>query len=213
MQIDADKTTLVLAGAFNPAILTPQWIGKHALDPPVGENFPVQMLAPIISGGAFQMPRFSFGDLSYSPTYQSVTFYVEDEARAQRVCDVAARILGLLPHTPILGLGINFGFTDSQPSVELLNLLQTRTAIAQALSAEAEVVGRKWTHIVTWGKAVVTMQCSIDNTNVVTTDLNFHYAAQSAADAAAVLQKPNVFADHLAAAKRVSHELAHEDME
>ncbi len=212
MQIVAEKTSIVLAGVFNPAILTPQWIGKHAMDMTVGENFPVQMIAPIPLSGAFPQPRFSFGELSYSPGYQSVTFFIEDEARGQRICDVAARILTLLPHTPVLGVGFNFGFTDSQPSVELLGLLQAGTAIANALEG-AEVVARRWGNVVTWHDALVTIHCEINNANLVNADFNFHYSVQTAEGAAAVLRRDNVFATHITAAKRVSAELANEVME
>jgi hypothetical protein len=202
MQPVPDKTTIVIAGSFNPAILTPSWIGKNVLDPPVVDEFPVYVIAPIM--GAAPPAKFSLSGFTYSPGYQFLTFYTDgmDAAASERVCDVAARILNLLPHTPITGIGFNFGFRDDHPSVQLLRLLAISPTFADALGQGAEVVGRNWLNVASWGAALVTLQTGIRGSDY-SLDLNFHYSSQDARGAEAVLRRQNVYAEHRAAAVRI----------
>jgi len=209
MQAVPEKSTLVLAGAFNPAILTPPWIARNILDRPEGEQFPVQMLAQI--AGFTQLPRFSFDGLSFSPSFQNVTFFLQglDDSACERVCDVASRILRLLPHTPVIGVGFNFGFTTQQPGVGLLRLLAVSTAGADALAEGSEILSRSWVNLVRWQGALVTVQAQISGADTAV-NLNFHYEVQTAAAADQILQRQNVYAAHKVAAEKVVAALNHE---
>ena len=212
MQSVAQKTTVVIAGAFNPSIIIPPWIAKNVLDVPTGQNFPVQVLAPIT--GIAQLPRFTFAGLSFSPSFQNLTFYLEDldDAGCHKVCDAAARILELLPHTPVTGLGFNFGFTENQPSVRLLQLMSVSPAVADAVGQGAETVGRSWANLLNWDKALITVLAEIRGEEA-SLDLNFHYAVQSASEAQEVLKKQAVYAIHRDAAQRVATTLSQEEQE
>jgi hypothetical protein len=202
MQPVPEKSTIVIAGSFNPAILTPAWIGKNVLDPPIVEEFPVYVMATIM--GPAQVPRYSVPGFSYSPGYQNLTFHLEglDATACQRVCEVAARILGLLPHTPTTGIGFNLGFRDDNPSVQLLRLLAVSPSFADALGQGAEVVGRNWLNVASWGSALVTLQTGIRGSEFAL-DLNFHYTVQDARGAESVLREQGVYAKHQAAANRI----------
>jgi hypothetical protein len=196
-----DKTTIVIAGSFNPAILSPQWIGKYVLDPPITDEFPVEVFAPLGPGPA---TRFNAPGLAYSPSFQGITFHLEglDSAARQRVCDMAARILNLLPHTPVTGVGFNFGFRDANPGVEQLRLLSISPTFAEALGDGAEVVGRNWLNLATWGEAFVTVQTGIRGSEF-SLDLNFHHPVKDARGAEAVLAAADVFEKHRAAVDRI----------
>jgi hypothetical protein len=204
-----DRFTIVIAGAFNPAILVPPWIAKNVLTAPLGENFQVQVHTPIT--GIAPLPRFTFGGLSFSPSFQNLTFFLEDSdaAGCERVCDAAARILELLPHTPIAGLGWNFGFTDDHPSVQLLQLLQTSSRVTDALGAGATTVGQSWANRCNWEAALVTALAEMKG-DAVTLDMNFHYAVESAAAAQAILAQQGVYARHQSAAERIAAALTQE---
>jgi hypothetical protein len=200
----SDKATLVVAGSFNPAILVPMWIAKNVVDPPIVQEFPVNMIAQISGIGV--SPKFTFNGLSYSPSFQSLVFYLEglDPRGCQRVCDVSARILELLPHTPVTAIGFNFGFAEDHPSVQLLQLLQASAPFADALGHGAEIVGRNWVNVATWGDALVTLHGQIRGSTAVTLDLNFHYTVQDAAGGVAVMKRKDVYAEHLAVAEKVT---------
>jgi hypothetical protein len=197
-----EKTNIMIAGSFNPAILSPQWIGKYILDPPITGDFPVMVLAPI--NAPVPATRFKAPGLDYSPSFQGVTFFLEDadSAARQRVCDMAARILKLLPHTPVTGVGFNFGFRDANPAVEQLRLLSISPSFTEALGDGAEVVGRNWLNLASWGNALVTLQTGIRGSEF-SVDLNFHYPVKDASGAEAVLGAAAVFEKHRAAADRI----------
>jgi len=198
--LQPDKLTVVLAGSFNPAILTPQWISRHGLQEPVGQNFVVEMATQFGPIGGIQ--RFTFGGISYSPNFNNITFFVgaADAVGRQRTCSAAARMLETLPHTPIQGVGFNFVFLIAEPSQELLQLLRANETLAAALTDGAEVVARGWSNVLRWREAVVTYQTQIDAQQQAMVEVNFHYGVTTAAAAAAVLGDLTAYETHFAAA-------------
>ena len=70
MILQPEKLTVVLAGSFNPAILTPQWISQHGLQEPANQKFAVELMTQFGPIGGIQ--RFSFGGISYSPNLNNV---------------------------------------------------------------------------------------------------------------------------------------------
>lgn len=209
MQLQQEKSTLVIAGSFNPAILVPPWFAKNVLGKPEGENFPVQVQAPLAS--VVQAPRFTFLGISFTPSFQSLTFHLQDldPAASQGVCESAATLLQRLPHTPVLGVGFNFTFLDAAPSAQLLQTFQPREDLPPALGEGAQVVAQSWSNLVSWGNSLVKIKCERKG-NEVTLELNFHYSVKDATSGEAVLRKDNVFALHKDAAQRVAATLGPE---
>ena len=208
-----EKSTIVLAGAFNPAILTPNWVAKNALGYEKDRAFQVQVLAPV--GGAIGVAhRFSFDGISYSPTLQNVMFYLDGKNidECDRAAKVAARILDELPHTPILGVGFNFGFVVKDPSPALLDLLQGSAELAGAFPGGAQVVSRGWSNALTWLDSLVTIQCHFDG-SIVNIDANFHHGVIAATDASLVLKKADSYKAHLNAALAAASALSQQDLE
>ena len=58
MQLVPSETSLVVAGAWNPAILSPTWVLRHGLDRPAGQAEPIQVYVP--AGNRVDL-RFSEG--------------------------------------------------------------------------------------------------------------------------------------------------------
>lgn len=212
MKLNADSLTIVLAGSFNPAILSPQWIATKILGIPEGQEFRVEMLTPVAGIGG--MPRFSFENLSYSPNFQLVTFHVgsqEPDGR-QKSSATASRILSELPHTPVSGIGFNFGFIVDEPQPRLLGLLTSSAEVAEAFPGGCEVVGRAWTNVFNWQDALVNLQCELRGT-AVSISMNFHHDVKSAAAAAEVLGKDDAYSRHFDAALAVAKAMSQQDLE
>lgn len=94
-------TTIIVLGAWNPSILTPAWLHKYK----VIETLPDK--PELNLEFATHRITFSAGDLTWSIDQSRL------ELRLKVLSDVgqyAARILGLLPHTPVRGIGTNFVF-------------------------------------------------------------------------------------------------------
>lgn len=214
MKVIADKVTLVLVGAFNPAILTPEWIARNGLGLEPGVDFQVEMLAPL---GVAAPARYSFNGISYSATLRNVTFYLDPNAiqAGEQTLTAAANILQQLPHTPIAGLGFNFAFLVEQPTESLLSLLTTKDDLVAAMStdiADAEVVTRRWGNSLRWSEALVNIDCELAG-GQATIRFNFHYSTESAVEAGRILRIENAFARHISQAITAATAISNQALE
>jgi hypothetical protein len=211
VKVIEENTTLVLAGAFNPAILTPKWVAVHGLGYSDSQEFQVEMLSPI--GGALPS-RFSFDGFSYSAAYNLMTLHLKkaDLAQSQRSIGAMAEILSKLSHTPINGLGFNFGFLIEEPTETLLQLLTTHDPMTDSFSEDAEVVTRKWGNVIKWENSLVSVDCESAG-GQVTLFFNFHYSIRSAMEAEQILREQNIFEKHLERAVVAAKALSGQDLE
>lgn len=201
MKAIAEATTLVLAGSFNPAILSPQWVARNALGYAKDTEFQVEVLTPVGGG----QNRISFGGISYAPGFRAVTLFL-DSSNAElsdKAVRAAAAVLSQLPHTPINGLGFNFSFRVSEPSERFLSLLTDSDHLNDTF-ATADVVTRKWGNTLSWDGTLVSVECELAG-GEGSISFNFHHSVDSAAAAETVLRTENKFAtlwDHAVAAAR-----------
>jgi hypothetical protein len=191
-----DKLTIVLAGAFNPAILTPQWIAINALNYPNEQLVQVELLAPI--GGGVGTHRLTFDHMSYTAGYKGTTFYLMNQSAEVResVCVAIGTIMSLLPHTPMSGVGFNFSFRVEHPPAELLNLLQVHEGLNGALGDDTTVVNRSWANTLSYQESLLNFSCQLAGAEVIV-DCNYHHNVSSAMEAAAIMNTPGVYAQHL----------------
>jgi len=101
MPLELDLTSVVVLGAWNPAIINPAWLGRYK----IVEEVPESLAMEFYTGG--RRFRFSLGELDWRVDDSRL----EIVSRDGRDCgSCAARILDLLPHTPIEAVGANFAF-------------------------------------------------------------------------------------------------------
>jgi hypothetical protein len=141
-----DQTTLVLVGSWNPAILSPTWIGRNILGLDQGQTFQVAMLLPVQGQGG--TPRLSFEGISITPAQNQLIFHLDpnDAAMVTKSLLVARRILETLPHTPMMAMGVNFTYEvdplkgDSPKAMGWAN----HTSDLLIDDPDAEVLNRLW---------------------------------------------------------------------
>lgn len=114
MQAILSDWTIVLLGQWNPSIFSPTWLSEHVFN-----HQAVEM--NLLVGQAVDQMRISTGRVNIIPSRDRVIIGVlntenETLAEADRI---AVGILTLLTHTPIRATGINFGFRQPAPSVDL----------------------------------------------------------------------------------------------
>jgi hypothetical protein len=92
MQIVPTETSLVIAGAWNAAILTPNWVLIHGLQKK-GEE-PVKIFFPVASGTVFELPRYALEEFSFVVGPQALIMSPPETVpeKLQRVEDAAARM-------------------------------------------------------------------------------------------------------------------------
>lgn len=120
MELIASETSLVVAGSWNAAILTPTWMLRHGLDRPIGEASRVQVFLPAVQGAQFDFPRYALDQFAYvvRPDALLVTPNNENPDSFDAAEGASARVLRVLMHTPISGIGHNFEFRDAASTPE-----------------------------------------------------------------------------------------------
>lgn len=211
MKVIEEKTTVVIAGAFNPAILRPQWVAVHGLGYPENHEFQVEMLAPVGGAGS---TRYNFDGFSYSAGFKSVTLHLKstDFAQCHKSLLGVANVLTQLPHTPVAGLGFNFGFVVEDPPAELLALLATHDEMTDSFAGDSEVVTRRWGNTVKWEGVLVNIDCELAG-GQATIAFNFHHSTTSANEAEKILKTDGVFEKYFERAAMAAKALTGQDLE
>lgn len=135
MQPDLDRWTVVLAGQWNRALLSSQWLAQNVTHTP---EIQVQV---IISNGEAIL-KYATALYEIVPTDNSlvVAALADTNEAAGATILAARRIVELLPHTPLRGVGVNYGFTETEPPAALLDLFND--ADVASLSQHGEVIAR-----------------------------------------------------------------------
>lgn len=127
MKLVPNGVNIVLAGAWNPAILTPDWVLAEGLEIPKGQSTVVEALIPAGPGLASEHPRYTMPGFAYQCRPEALIVVPKEQTpEAMRaVEEVVARIVRKLSHTPIAGLGHNFEFREENPAASALEALTT----------------------------------------------------------------------------------------
>lgn len=214
MELVPDETSLVVAGAWNAAILTPSWMLKHAFNRPDGDHGRVQVFLPALQGAVFEFPRYVLDRMAYivRPDALVVAPSESTEECLASSEDAVARIVTVLSHTPVTGIGHNFEFRDAAP---------TPASLAVFSRAREDLVDKMptgWTPsgsaiIVTFRNAADTVQVNINRQldgAAVAVKFNFHHAVSGCEQAVSVLEGANGYnrmAHNLEFAKRLINDL------
>jgi hypothetical protein len=140
MKLDLRRPTIVLAGAWNPAIFEPAWIARHVFGMPGGVEFTVNA-AQMIADGEAKLAIY-IGDVGFSvsPTRLEIFAAQVGAAAFSAVESATAKIVELLPHTPISAYGINFRFIEELPSPDLLKQIRCHDELEKRFEVAKETI-------------------------------------------------------------------------
>lgn len=188
MRLQVPETTLVIAGAWNPAILNPTWVIQHGLErDPAKEQ--VQVALPMGPAAAFQDLRYTIADFHYTARVDALIFQAlgDDVANFEQTQRIGARILGQLLHTPITGIGHNFTFMSNNPNPEWLEgFSQSQQDLVDVCPEGWEAAQQTLSSSFAVGPAIVNIQRFFDG-HSVGVKFNFHHNVASAAEGVRIL--------------------------
>lgn len=116
MRRNADGWNIVLAGVWNRAIFTPEWVGERLFhEDDVEVMISVMPYLPIIYRNQQVAVEVSSPRLVFRPRQL-------DEACTAAAERMAHSVLDALRDTPLSGVGVNFAFVDDAPSADLIQL-------------------------------------------------------------------------------------------
>jgi hypothetical protein len=140
MKLDLRRPTLVVAGAWNPAILQPGWIAQHVFGVPVGSKVTAKIAQMVVD----EQPKkiFYLNDVGFAVSSNRLELFAVgvEESAFNAVENAATQIVELLPHTPISAYGIDFYFAEEQASSQLLKMIGGRDALETRFDVARETV-------------------------------------------------------------------------
>lgn len=119
MKAQVENWSLVLVGAWNTAILTPDWLTKQ-----LGASGPIQIEFPI--GNPLMPLRYTLNGVHLVVTREHVVLApsADDPVILGRMESYCKSILTVLTHTPVTAIGINFAFLEEAPPDDLKRLFR-----------------------------------------------------------------------------------------
>ena len=119
-----DTWGIVLAGHWNRMIFTPEWVSANLFhQETIDTEIEIALLPvfPVIYRHPLVTLEASGGRLVFRPR--------ADNPKALELAEtMASTALRELPNTPLMGVGINFSFTEQNPSPKLLELFNLADA-------------------------------------------------------------------------------------
>lgn len=169
LSLDLRGPILVVAGAFNPAIFTQNWIATNVFGIAPGTEFPV--LEVIVQVDPQSLVRLAFiNGVALNVAANRLELFLQNGAPETLTALEAtlARVLELLPHTPIQAVGCNFRWTDTDPSSEIVDLFDT----PEGLEGKFEVQMRQFGSQIVLPNATLNFVRAINGTEA---QFNFNY--------------------------------------
>lgn len=101
---DIERTNIVIVGRWNRFILNPEWVSKTLFETDKMQvEFSFDLLLP---------PRYSNDSIRLTALDDRVIItpleYTDDRLQTAEL--ISLRLINLLPHTPLTGIGFNYGY-------------------------------------------------------------------------------------------------------
>ena len=171
MRLDLQAPIIVMVGAWNPAIFAPPWIARNLFGIPEGE--PIRVAQAVVDEKP-PKTRLYIQDIGITAMSQRVELTLNSFTPdvLERTEHVACNLLGVLPHTPLGPLGINFVFLESEPGADLLDKIRPADDIDQHFKINKTLL----TNEIDWGDDVqLNFQRGVSDAGV-RFDFNFNYS-------------------------------------
>ncbi len=115
-----DSYSIVVLGAWNPSIFSPEWVVSNLAD---ADQSDVQIAFPIDDPTAPRRITFE-GVIFFPGRRQIILSPAEPSIDGMKKCSsVLVKILTLLTHTPVSSAGVNFSFSEENPTEQIQNAL------------------------------------------------------------------------------------------
>ena len=121
----------VIVGRFNPAILSPQWIAENVFE--ASEEIQVEVATTLDSSSVV----YRLLDISWAVAAD----HLRVSGSPERIGELSAKVLELLPHTPVNAAGVNFTLAGrlSPPKIGPDRLERSEDELSKLLGGEPRV--------------------------------------------------------------------------
>lgn len=191
MAIEAADWSVVVIGAWNMAILTPDGIRRRLFELPEGS--PIDIEVAVDRPGAFRV-RHDGVIVEPSSIGLTISGVACDMLTLARACEVGRRALNGLPETPVLAAGINFKYRISEMPDAVLDLLES--PLDDKLSDEGlQIVGRVLKRVIQCENGVLNLDIVQGMELDGVAGFNYHLDSNKAEELAEWLTKSERFGE------------------
>jgi hypothetical protein len=145
-KIITEKCNFIVIGAWNPAIIQPQWLKKE-FPTLIPENFNVQVVAGVVSSFRIEFPD----EFVLDPNGGRLVFIPKkmDDTILNKIADLGRGIHKALSHTPIAAAGCNYVFKLEQNEFFKLEKIETDEEIDNLYqNIGRDIVARSIRHVI-----------------------------------------------------------------
>jgi hypothetical protein len=173
---------IVIAGAWNPSIFNPNWLAKNIL--PQGEE--AQIAYPI---NDISLPfQVSLPNVKLYPSTIRLEVKANNETLdgMDSVNSTSKKILDLLAHTPVNGIGFNYGFESKDDVTDITRKfdLQDSASIDSEIYILKRTVVQRTYDI---EESRLNMTVSYDK-DIVRLEFNYHYEINDTSEAIRIIE-------------------------
>ena len=177
---------VVVAGAWNRAILTPQWIMRYVFR--VEENTPLPIEIPVNTLGPFRIRHGGVRAIPGDGRLELSTDPCNDE-NLELAKGYACIAMEELPRTPLSAAGVNIRYRNPETPPELYHLLDSQ--VDHSLSDAGFVIGgRKLNRSVTYKEGLINFELNWHQSEGVAIIFNFHLSSSDVEKLKSWLQVP-----------------------
>lgn len=177
---------IIVAGDWNRAILTPNWIARFLFE--LAPATPVDVLVALDGAGPFQVRN---GSLTIIPLPGQLLIQVGEPTIEQLELGltVMSRAVKQLPRTPLRACGVNLRFrTSDRPAALITN---TRTQSERLLSDEGfRILSRRRGETLEHGEGTLNVIIDVPTDGEIGITFNFDRQSEDASEISAWLMQP-----------------------
>ncbi|UZJ43736.1 hypothetical protein OOT55_13875 [Marinimicrobium sp. C6131] len=200
--------SVVLAGGWNPQIFTQNWISENLCENTSSE---ISFLYPV--GNTQLPPRIEFENILLEATTKTLRFACNGDSLdsvddLKKVGEVAKKTLELLIHTPINGMGVNFGFEYQGDQLVTVDEFKTDDSGIIESQYEAEII--EISRSLRFSNDVVLNLKTVYKDDLVVINFNFHHDSHTPGECAKYLTS-DIIDEYYNSTQRLLRELVNED--
>lgn len=182
MEVVSGSVSLVILGAWNPALLNPDWITRELFEVPEGQDVNVALEVPI--GSLLSSPKITYDGFVFLANIDKLTITVLDptEASINRAENMARLVLQKLSYTPVSAFGQNIMFLDKEPTTEQISVFSKIPSQPPKVT-EGTTIGTSLRWALERNGGITNITHELSNGQLAV-KFNFHYGVVGASDAA-----------------------------
>ncbi|MCP4137354.1 MAG: hypothetical protein GY754_40680 [bacterium] len=176
IEIMQDNPNIIILGAWNTAILSPNWLKEQF--PDIIDDKTVKIEAGFGINSNFV---FHIDNIKIIPSANRLIFVAKsgEEPTYKKIKALATGIIELLPHTPIISVGHNIAYNIQDHNIKIFTdaILNNENNFYET-NLDQELVARNIKHSIAAEKHLLNIEYKIER-EIKIINLNFHYDINS----------------------------------